>query len=705
MINRQQRILGEELIVSAEIHYFRLAQEEWEKRIELAKDAGCNTIASYIPWLVHEQKRGSFDFSGNYDVAKFIDLVANYGMYFIARPGPFVMAELKNEGIPYWIYEEKPHLIPVSWNSKKVESAILVYNHPDFISEVERWYAELSKIIKPRLIQNCGNIIAIQLDNEIGMLHWVNNSPDLSDFTLDRFIDWLTEKYHDKLRYGFELEKDDHVYSLLRSPSQEYSEKFVEDYSIFIRQEYAIYVEKLKSIFENLGIDTNFIVNIHGTSGGRGHTFPIGISQLKETFPLSNVFPSTDIYLGEYSLHNFHDLWNINEMMNATSDKVYGSMEFECGSGDYGDNFGQRIDPNSTIQKAALCYIQGNRFLNYYLFSGGTNWKLDTEPFDGNGRIAFTGELHGFAAPVSPDGTPDYPYEYIKLANEPLKNIEKQTAGNFKLVYDDIYVAYLDEYYRTEYTFHNKKRPNIEIRRGYNFWDSFLKSLLIMGYRYRFIDLEKKEPIGDALLIIPAARYMSFSIQKKIVDFVNKGGKVLLYGDLPLYSSDGSPCTYLINNLEISPGEEYNASHKFFLSVYSPKGIFKEFRTYWARELKFEPTDNETEKLACISQIEKPCAVRKGNITVISTEFNGNLKFFEYILHSLGFYSKIKLTGTRKDVIGTFPFLLENENNKFLVVLNNDNYEKNVEILFEGKNIGNYRIKPKEIVFREIALR
>lgn len=52
-----------------------------------------------------------------------------------------------------------------------------------------------------------------------------------------------------------------------------------------------------------------------------------------------------------------------------------------------------------------MCIAQGNRLLNYYLFAGGRNYRLDERRGDGNDRIAATGERHGFAAPIDPEGT------------------------------------------------------------------------------------------------------------------------------------------------------------------------------------------------------------------------------------------------------------------------------------------------------------
>ena len=78
---------------------------EWGQRLDLLVEAGCDTVASYIPWLFHELPDGTIDVTGETrperDIGAFIDLAASKGLRFIARPGPFIMAELKNEGIPY----------------------------------------------------------------------------------------------------------------------------------------------------------------------------------------------------------------------------------------------------------------------------------------------------------------------------------------------------------------------------------------------------------------------------------------------------------------------------------------------------------------------------------------------------------------------------------------------------------------------------
>ena len=110
------------LLISGEVHYFRLQRDEWRDRLQKLKVAGGNTVASYIPWLCHEPEPHRFDLDGRtrpeLDLGAFIDLCAELDLYFIARPGPFIMAEMKNEGVPYRLYEDHPEIVPVGWDGK-----------------------------------------------------------------------------------------------------------------------------------------------------------------------------------------------------------------------------------------------------------------------------------------------------------------------------------------------------------------------------------------------------------------------------------------------------------------------------------------------------------------------------------------------------------------------------------------------------------
>ena len=53
-----------ELLLCGELHYFRMEKQYWEKALDALVDCGCNAVAYYVPWFVHEYEEGKFDFTG-----------------------------------------------------------------------------------------------------------------------------------------------------------------------------------------------------------------------------------------------------------------------------------------------------------------------------------------------------------------------------------------------------------------------------------------------------------------------------------------------------------------------------------------------------------------------------------------------------------------------------------------------------------------
>lgn len=691
------------MLFSCEIHYFRLEPAEWEVRIRLARSAGCDAVASYIPWLCHEPFRNVYDFSGRHDVGAFIDLVAAHGMKFIARPGPFVMAELKNEGLPYWLFKVHPHLRPPTWGGAPAESAIVIYNHPDFISEVERWYSKLAEILRPRLLRNGGNVVAVQLDNEVGMLHWLGNTPDLSDFTLQRFVGWLRDKKRldGYGELGVTLE-DSSFFPLMRNPPSELALRLVNDLHEFTRHDFAEYILKLRRLMgeklSDLSGEVTYVFNIHGTSGGRAHTFPVGISQLRDVFKVGGVLPTTDLYLGSATVATITDLYCLNEMMRALTDGKYGSMEFECGNGDYGDSLEADV-PDSIVFKTVLASLQGNEILNFYLFSGGRNYEDPSRPFDGNGRIGFTGEKHGIAAPVGPDGELDDSYHSIEKATSFVRRLEETVGDGYQLEYDSVSVLFVEAYYRTEYHLPAtvQVKENIERFRGLNFYDGLLRGLLALGYRFRFTTLEKLSSCED-VLVVPCATFMPRDVQEAIKSFSQRGGALLLYGDLPTFDEFGKLCTILIDYLGVEHGEEFVEKVGFFPSVRATN--LHEVRVGWLRELSVR--GGTPAKVFLRTPLDgRSCGLilPSFNSLIVSAHLSAGYVFDVNPLAELGVKPNIVMEGGRKDLVGVYPFVLEGRaGSKCCVVFNLSHSERTFNLGVRSANYsGRISLQPREV--------
>ena len=105
--NRKFLIDGKESrILSGEIHYFRVPREYWRDRLKKLKACGLNTVATYIPWNLHERSKGTFDFSGDLDLCAFLETADELGLKVILRPGPYICAEWEFGGFPAWLLAE-----------------------------------------------------------------------------------------------------------------------------------------------------------------------------------------------------------------------------------------------------------------------------------------------------------------------------------------------------------------------------------------------------------------------------------------------------------------------------------------------------------------------------------------------------------------------------------------------------------------------
>jgi len=141
-------------IISGEMHFARIPQEYWRDRLRMAKAMGLNTIATYVFWNYHEPEKGNYVFDGNADVARFVKIAQEEGLWVIIRPSAYACAEWEFGGYPWWLLTEK---------GLRVRS-----RDPQFLEMTRRYFHELGKQLVPLQVTKGGNIIMVQLENEYG---------------------------------------------------------------------------------------------------------------------------------------------------------------------------------------------------------------------------------------------------------------------------------------------------------------------------------------------------------------------------------------------------------------------------------------------------------------------------------------------------------------------------------------------------------
>ncbi|MEO8404202.1 MAG: beta-galactosidase family protein [Chitinophagaceae bacterium] len=141
-------------IISGEMHYPRVPREAWRQRMKMAKAMGLNTIGTYVFWNLQEPEKGKFDFTGNNDIAAFVKIAQEEGLWVILRPSPYVCAEWEFGGYPYWLQNE---------NGLVVRS-----NEATYLEEYRKYIMAVGKQLAPLQINHGGNVLMVQIENEYG---------------------------------------------------------------------------------------------------------------------------------------------------------------------------------------------------------------------------------------------------------------------------------------------------------------------------------------------------------------------------------------------------------------------------------------------------------------------------------------------------------------------------------------------------------
>ncbi len=158
---------GKDMVIySGAFHYFRCPKELWRERFTKLKEAGFNTVESYIPWNVHERQMPAdlADFSkvDLKDADDWITMAEQFGFYVIARPGPYICAEWDHGGFPAWLVNKRPaHPKEALWYRS---------DDPEFIAWSKHWLDAVCPMIAKHQITRKKpgepGVILFQLENE-----------------------------------------------------------------------------------------------------------------------------------------------------------------------------------------------------------------------------------------------------------------------------------------------------------------------------------------------------------------------------------------------------------------------------------------------------------------------------------------------------------------------------------------------------------
>ena len=134
-----------------EVHYSRIPDDEWEAEVKKMKEGGVTIIATYVFWNHIEEQEGIFRWDGQRNLRRFIEICQQEGLPVVLRLGPFCHGEVRNGGIPDWVFTK---------GCKTRDE------NPVFLSFVERLYRQIFTQLQGLQWKDGGPVVAAQFDNE-----------------------------------------------------------------------------------------------------------------------------------------------------------------------------------------------------------------------------------------------------------------------------------------------------------------------------------------------------------------------------------------------------------------------------------------------------------------------------------------------------------------------------------------------------------
>jgi len=186
------------------MHYWRHSPDEWGPALDAMRAMGLRLVDTYVPWGEHEVRPGDFDFGerrARLDVARFLRMAHERGLYVILRPGPHINAELSFFGLPERIVWDRdcqartPRDNPVVLPLVPLAFPVPSYASDKFHDQTQEWFDAVGRALSGLRYPD-GPIVLVQVDNE-GALYFRDGAYD-QDYHPDAirmFRELLREKY------------------------------------------------------------------------------------------------------------------------------------------------------------------------------------------------------------------------------------------------------------------------------------------------------------------------------------------------------------------------------------------------------------------------------------------------------------------------------------------------------------------------------
>ena len=355
--------------IMGEFHYCRYPQTQWEEQLLKMKAGGITVVSTYVFWNIHEPHEGQFCWTGDNNLRRFVQLCQKLGLDVIVRIGPFDHGEIRNGGLPDWLYAK-----PVDVRS----------NDSLYLHYADILFHQIAAQLKGLYYKDGGPIIGIQIENEHqhSASTWALSYQGHSEYTSASYDQEFTH---------FQISPDERKIATAR-----------------IGDEHMI---KLKQ----MAVDCGMIVPVY-TATGWGNAAVLG----HEGLPVMAAYPYatwTNItQRSPYCL--FTDLRQKPDYAPVRfNSQEFPSVYAEMGCGiQMGYSARPEVNPRGVATMLLRTIGSGSNGIGYYMYHGGSSPKMEGgSSFYSDGDGVLPRISYDFQAPLGENGLEKDSYRHLRM--------------------------------------------------------------------------------------------------------------------------------------------------------------------------------------------------------------------------------------------------------------------------------------------------
>lgn len=538
--------------VAGELDYFSVPRKQWKSRMSAMKSAGINCLWVRMPWRLHEAEPGRFDFGSKKDEVRdiegFLKAAKEKDLYVIVRPGPMIGPELKYNGLPDWIAEKKPDLRSKTRTGADRGPGSASIVHPSYLESASAWMEQAGRVIARHTLAQGGPVAFVQLDGPGPGIPEAVRDADFNSAALGfgkkdgRYPHFLWARYQTIDKVNYEYGGQYTSFQQVRPPdpdggSDEFERRRRRDYIQYTLENGTEYLQTLSKSLRAAGIE----VPLTCISGGLGSAGLLsnaadrmGLKSLLPGVDHSNLLDGAETERESAEKGGFRLL--AETFVSLEIPRLMGAPAVVFGMPACYENPDRLRSLNLTAAAAGIKGLAHSRFADVSLPGELAPGKTESvsAALDVNGKpgpaVAALKEVHAFLRKNAWIADADREADCLIAFdfNEPVNALAWGAKGRSVLTADEAR-AFLK--------------------------DGLLPSLWRAGWSPAFIELNDDAFTSDVSkpLVVVSSSSMSLANQLRLVDFMKKGGRILVTPVLPSMDERFNPCTELADFVGASP--------------------------------------------------------------------------------------------------------------------------------------------------------